>query len=210
MPLIFHLQKEEYELAAWKIDEDHSFFESRLQLSEEEKKFLQNIKALNKRLQWLASRHLIRVLLKTDLFIDSNYKQRGKPELLSHKKEISISHTDDVCAVIMSENKKVGIDIEPEYRDVTVIAHKYISEAEKLNREFTNEQNLFIWCAKEALFKLYAKGEVSFQNDLFVQLPELKTEGTAQTEIRKPDMNCTVTLQYNYLEDGYLLCWCCL
>ena len=210
MPLIFHLQKEEYELAAWKIDEDHSFFESRLQLSEEEKIFLQNIKAPNKRLQWLASRHLIRVLLKTDLFIDSNYKQRGKPELLSHKKEISISHTDDVCAVIMSDSKKVGVDIEPEYRDVTVIAHKYISAAEKQNRVFTNEQNLFIWCAKEALFKLYAKGEVSFQNDLFVQLPELKTEGTVQTEIKKTDMNCTVTLQYNYLEEGYLLCWCCV
>lgn len=210
MPLIFHLQKEEYELAAWKIDEEDSFFESRLQLSEEEKIFLQNIKAPNKRLQWLASRHLIRVLLKTDLFIDSNYKQRGKPELLSHKKEISISHTDDVCAVIMSENKKVGVDIEPEYRDVTIIAHKYISAAEKQNRVFTNEQNLFFWCAKEALFKLYAKGEVSFQNDLFVQIPELKTEGTVHTEIRKPDMNCTVSLQYNYLEEGYLLCWCVL
>ncbi len=208
MPLIFNLQKEDYELAAWKIDEDHSFFESRLKLSEEEKNFLQHIKAPNKRLQWLASRHLIRVLLKTDLFIDSNYKQRGKPELLSHKKEISISHTEDVCAVILSENKKVGVDIEPEYRDVTVIAHKYISAAEKQNRIFTNDQNLFIWCAKEALFKLYAKGEVSFQNDLFVKLHELKTEGTVQTEISKPDMNCTVTLQYNYLKEGYIMCWC--
>ncbi len=207
MPLIFHLQKEEYELAAWKIDEDDSFFESRLQLSEEEKIFLQNIKAPNKRLQWLASRHLIRVLLKTDLFIDSNYKQRGKPELFSHKKEISISHTDDVCAVIMSENKKVGVDIEPEYRDVTVIAHKYISAVEKQNRVFSNEQNLFIWCAKEALFKLYAKGEVSFQNDLFVQLPELTTEGTAHAEIRKPDMNISLELKYQFLDQGYILCW---
>jgi len=210
MPLIFHLQKEDYDLAAWKIDEDPSFFESRLQLNDEEKLFLQKIKAPNKRLQWLASRHLIRVLLKTDLFIDSNYKQRGKPELLSHKKEISISHTDDVCAVILSENKKVGVDIEPEYRDVTVIAHKYISAAEKQNRVFTNEQNLFIWCAKEALFKLYAKGEVSFQNDLFVQLPELKTEGSVHTEIRKPEMNISVELNYQFLAEGYLLSWCCV
>ncbi len=208
MPLIFHLQKEDYELAAWKIDEEPSYFESRLQLNVEEKLFLQNIKALNKRLQWLASRHLIRVLLKTDLFIDSNYKQRGKPELLSHKKEISISHTDDVCAVIMSENKKVGVDIEPEYRDVSVIAHKYISETEKQNRVFTNEQNLFIWCAKEALFKLYAKGEVSFQNDLFVQLPELKTEGNTNSKITKSDLNISLQMNYRFLEEGYLICWC--
>ena len=192
MPLIFQQQNSDYELAAWKIEESNSFFEERLQLSEEEKIFLHNIKAPNKRLQWLASRHLIRVLLKTDLFIDSNYKQRGKPELLNHKKEISISHTDDVCAVILSETKKVGIDIEPEYRDVTVIAHKYISAEEKHNREFTNEENLFIWCAKEALFKLYAKGEVSFQKDLYVQVDELKTEGTAKAEIRKQDMSVTL------------------
>ena len=208
MPLLFHLHKEDYELAAWKIDEEPSYFVSRLQLNDEEKLFLQNIKAQNKRLQWLASRHLIRVLLKTDLFIDSNYKQHGKPELLSHKKEISISHTDDVCAVIMSENKKVGVDIEPEYRDVSVIAHKYISEAEKQNRVFTNEQNLFIWCAKEALFKLYAKGEVSFQNVLFVLLPELKTEGTANAEIKKTDMNISLKINYQFLTEGYLICWC--
>ncbi len=208
MPLIFQQQNSDYELAAWKIEESDSFFEERLQLSEEEKIFLQNIKAPNKRLQWLASRHLIRVLLKTDLFIDSNYKQRGKPELLSHKKEISISHTDDVCAVILSETKKVGIDIEPEYRDVTVIAHKYISVEEKQNREFTNEENLFIWCAKEALFKLYAKGEVSFQKDLFVRVDELKTEGTTKAEIRKPDMTVTLQMNYQFLEEGYLVCWC--
>ncbi len=208
MPLIFQKQNSDYEIAVWKIDEDASFFESRLQLNEEEKIFLQNIKAPNKRLQWLASRHLIRVLLITDLFIDSNYKQHGKPELLSHKKEISISHTDDVCAIIISENKKAGVDIEPEYRDVSFIAHKFISETEKQGRVLSNEENLFLWCAKEVLFKLYAKGEVSFQHDLFVQLPELTTEGTVHAEIRKPDMNCTVTLQYNYLEEGYLLCWC--
>ena len=208
MPLIFQQPFSEYEIAVWKISEDENYFEEKLLLSEEEKNFLQNIKASNKRLQWLASRHLIRVLLKTDLFIDSNYKQPGKPQLLSHKKEISISHTDDVCAVIMSETKRVGVDIEPEYRDVSSIAHKFISEEEKQNRQLTNEENLFIWCAKEALFKLYARGEVSFQNDLHVQLPELKTEGTAKAKICKPDFNISLEMNYRFLEEGYLLSWC--
>jgi len=205
LPLIFQEKFSEFEIAVWRINEDENFFRLQLQLSEEEKIFLQNIKAPNKRLEWLASRHLIRSLLKTDLFIDSNFKQKGKPELLSHKKEISISHSSGVCAVIVSE-KKAGVDIELLGRNVSSMAHKFISDEEKKNRELTGDELLFIWCVKECLFKLYAKGGVDFQRDLFAELP-IEKSGISKAEIRKTDFSKTLTIYHRIIENNFLLCW---
>ena len=59
------------------------------------------------------------------------YEPSGKPYLADNSYFISISHTKGYVAVILSEEKPVGIDIEQYSRRVHKVAHKYMREDEQ-------------------------------------------------------------------------------
>ncbi len=210
MPQILSIQPvQSTNVSVWKITEDESYFLSGLQLNNEEKEYLQTIKHEGKRLQWLSSRLMIRQYLNTSDFIELKYLEWGQPKLVNFEHHVSISHTSDISAVIVSKDRHVGIDIEQSSRKVEKVAHKFISDKERAQRncELSQDEMMFIWSAKESLYKFYGNGQVDFKKHLWVKLPESFSSGITDGLIHRRNYFTEVKIHFQKIEKDYLLCW---
>jgi phosphopantetheinyl transferase len=87
--------------AIWKISESVEELRSAINLREGEEHLYRSFVAESRQKQWLAYRILIRELLKPDE-IPVEYDVSGKPYLAGSDFHISVTHTDELAAVIIS------------------------------------------------------------------------------------------------------------
>src|SRR5476651_2620181 len=78
------------EFALWKIEEEAEDLYAQLQLNDEEKAFVEQLKHSKRNLHWLATRVLLRTLLHTDEYIDCKVDAHGKPYLVTLPYHISL------------------------------------------------------------------------------------------------------------------------
>jgi phosphopantetheinyl transferase (holo-ACP synthase) len=88
----------------------------------------------------------------------------------TNDKHVSISHTKEHSAIIVSNKGACGIDIEAVRPRVKKIAHKFIGTAEASLITEANEIELMMlfWSAKETIYKVYANKEVDFKEHIFL------------------------------------------
>lgn len=151
----------------WKIDESYDDLMQPLHLKPESLERVLNMKSELHQRGFLSVRHLLMALgyCDTDLFYDTN----GKPHLKDGK-QISITHSFNYAAVIVSDNL-VGIDIEKQREKIGVIAHKFIDYELDYLKDSTPDyikKLTVIWCVKESLYKLFATPGVSFKKYFLV------------------------------------------
>lgn len=133
------------------------------------------------------------------------YSPNGKPMLENSGYRISISHSGDLEAVLVHENVEVGIDLQHYTDKIMKIATRFMSDAEKQHAGDSVWSTLVYWCAKEALFKYYAKGDVDFREHLFVEPFQTGDEGELKGHIFKQDGERDIRLWYEKLEDYMLV-----
>ena len=186
------------EFAIWKIEEEADELYSQLQLNEEEKAYYEQLKIGKRNLHWLGTRVLLRKMLQTNEHIDCKVDDHGKPYLVNLPYHISLSHSFDYAAVMISK-APVGIDIEQIKEKVERIAHKFMRKEELA---FINPENkiaeLYVcWCVKEAVYKCYGQKEISFLHNIFLEPFNFEGHGFVKARLHKGD----VCLDY---EVGYL------
>ncbi|MDR2962278.1 MAG: 4'-phosphopantetheinyl transferase superfamily protein [Bacteroidales bacterium] len=121
--------------------------------------------------EFAASRILLHSLLDKE-YEAMYYTVEGKPQLRNYF--VSISHSNNYCAVLLSKTAECGIDIE-EYRPkIAQLAPRFMSETEVAKFTTLEEQTL-VWCAKEALFKCTNAG-VDFRENYCVHTIEGNAE----------------------------------
>ena len=161
-------------IGIWKITESLQELELKYNLSEKERSELYLISAGKRKKEFL----IIRILLKELLGFTPEiiYEKTGKPKLANSTLNISISHSNDLLAVFISE-KCIGIDVENCERDISKITHRFLhpSEIEFVEKN-TNKQHLkiILWCAKEAIFKCCREQSIRFNREIIVQPFQLK------------------------------------
>lgn len=167
MPLILDIVKPHFQLKAWHITEDVSFFEEKIELYDSEKEILSNIKRETRKLQWLSARYILKQLTNNQEVIKNKH---GKPFLKTKDGFISISHCQDYAVAIFSKELNVGIDIEPQREKVIRIADKFLSDNELSYIEKENEVKHLItsWAMKEAAFKWYGREYISFKDGIHI------------------------------------------
>ena len=145
----------------------------------------------------LASRLLVNEIHPTDTII---YNEFGAPEL-DNGKYISISHSKQLVAVIVSE-KKTGIDIEKISEKTLRLSTKFVSEKNLIR--LSKEKSTLIWCIKEAIYKWHQEGGVDFIKDIII--PEFtETEHVSVTVFfNKKEL----ILNYLKINDHYLVYVC--
>ncbi|EID76735.1 4'-phosphopantetheinyl transferase family protein [Imtechella halotolerans] len=157
----------------WKIEESYEELEKGLTLTPKCLKRLESMKSDIHQKGFLSIRQLLKLAGYTpyDLYYDEN----GKPHLIDGK-EISITHSFQFSSIIIGQ-ENVGIDIEMMRPKILRIANKFtILEAyQTLGHEEAIVRKLtMVWCAKEALYKMYATPGLSFLqhidiHDFFVE-----------------------------------------
>ncbi len=175
MPLFYqHNINHIARLAIWHITEPEDFFLNKVPLQKD-------ITHWHKRLQHLAGRYLLQELYPDFPYFLIEIADTKKPFLPDEKYHFSISHCGDYAAVIVSEEKRVGIDIELITPKVEFIKYKFLTEEEMktiCNNQFalgnfqpTNQpinQLTLLWSCKEAVYKWYGKGGVDFKNHIVI------------------------------------------
>jgi phosphopantetheinyl transferase len=197
-------------IGLWKITESPEDLMARLQLKEHELKLLSSLSKEKRNLHWLATRVLLRKMLNTNQYIDCQADENGKPILINHPHHISLSHSYEYAAVMVSKTKKVGIDIEIIKEKIERVKNKFLNNQELsfINPDHQIEQLYVCWCAKEALYKLNGKKETSFKNHIHLEDFVYQEKGSLSAKIEKENIAHQFTVNYEKL-DNYMLGFVC-
>ncbi len=210
MAIAFRLQvDEDTEFALWKIEEEADSLYNQLQLNNTEKAYIESIGNGKRHLHWLGTRVLLRTMLNTSDYIDCQVDDHGKPYLVDMPYQISLSHSFDYAAVMISKSKPVGIDIELISPKVERIAHKFLNKQElsTIKPEHRVEQLYVAWCAKEAVYKCNGRKVISFLDHIFLEPFEGYENGTLKAQILKSDFKMDFDVHYLHFGDymiGYV------
>ena len=79
-------------------------------------------------------------------------------------RHISVAHGAGRVAVAIAD-EKIGVDIEALKRDFAKVSSRYMS-AEEEQLSSTKEWTAMVWCAKEALYKLYGERGLDLKHDI--------------------------------------------
>jgi len=197
------------EFALWKIEEKADELYKQLQLDESEKAYVEQIGNGKRHLHWLGTRVLLRKLLITDDYIDVKVDEHGKPYLVSLPYHISLSHSFDYAAVMISKSGPVGIDIEQVKEKVERIAHKFMrpQELEFINNTDKINHLYACWCAKEAIYKCNGEKEVSFVDNIVLSPFNFERQGAIKAVLQKGEKHLDYKVEYLQYEDymiGYV------
>jgi phosphopantetheinyl transferase len=161
---------------------------------------------------WLASRLTLGSLFPRAM-IELSKDPYNKPSLLVDQEAffVSISHSFDRAAVIVSPLLPVAIDLEKLDHRIERVQHKFAAteELEMIAESYRREMLTVIWSAKETMYKLYGKKEVDFRREIRVDPFTWDPAGfalSARLSKGETELQAEVNVQ---VEDDYVLTWVC-
>jgi len=192
--------------AIWKIEESADELLGQLQLKEHELSYLDTLNNGKRNMHWLSTRVLLRRMMETDNYIDCKVDSSGKPYLSNFPHHISLSHSYDYAAVMVSKNRAVGIDIELVKDKIERIAHKFLSEDELgfIQDRDRIDQLYVTWCAKEAIYKLHGKKNISFLEHIKLETFEYEGSGAFEAMLNIGVRQRKFRVHYEKF-DGYMI-----
>lgn len=208
MPVVIKKNYKDYTIAIWKIEEEESYFYQKIEFSEYDTKELGEISHPAKRLEWLASRYLIKFIMDKPSIIYLNKKANGKPIIENFPCYISITHTSGYAAVIYSEKAEVSIDAEKIASRVEKIERKFLSEIElsSIHKEDKIEYLIIYWSIKETIFKLLEIPRLNFAQEIYIQ-PFSKKDGIAKVLVKHAGIEKEFSVNFRKLSQVYTT-WC--
>jgi phosphopantetheinyl transferase len=137
------------------------------ELNSDEKILLKLKKNNILREQFLATRKVL-ALENSDYKI--TYNNNGKPSLNS-KYNISISHSHQIAAVAISDNSKIGLDVQLNENKIFNIQDKFLNPTEKLNIGENPSLKILtmIWTSKESIYKAVGIKGISFSDNIKIE-----------------------------------------
>jgi 4'-phosphopantetheinyl transferase len=158
-------------ITLWKIEENADFFLEYLNIEEKDLSMLSNATHPVKQLEWLASRTCVKYTVE---LLEHNYQgiekdEHNNPSLSEIKGYVSLSHTNEYAVAIVSLTDEVGVDIERISSKLSKVAHKFLSNPERLHAGDDLSKMCIYWCAKESLYKWYGKKNLSFKDNIFIE-----------------------------------------
>jgi phosphopantetheinyl transferase len=148
------------------------------------------------RVEWLACRAAVRQLAEAQGIRYEGLRKDsfGKPHLINSRCHISLSHTGGWAAAVLHQTRPVGIDIEPVRDQFRRVVPRVLSEPEIVDAAGDPNRLAVYWCAKEALYKLYGKRQLTFREHLHV---EPFADGASQLigHVRLPNHEEQLTIQ---------------
>ena len=152
---------------------DHSQNDLRI-LEEEERVEYNAIKSENRKSEFINTRHLLKGVAAKFGYLGSGFKikkdEMGKPYGETEEQHIylSISHSADYIICALSEDRDLGIDLEPAERKVHEGLKSRIFHPQE-EEQIRSMDLIRVWTIKEALVKLYGRGLRTNLNDLLLR-----------------------------------------
>ena len=167
MPLLNDLAPNDSLLCKlWRIDDSEDIMDPNNELNSDDYQIFLSRKANHMKRQFLASRKLI-ALVDPDLRV--TYK--NDMPFLSDNRNISISHSESIATILISEKNGIGVDIERINKKVHSIKSKFLNQKE-INYLRGDEETRMLtkaWTAKEAIYKALRKPGIIFSENILLE-----------------------------------------
>ena len=153
--------------------------------------------------QFLAIRKIL-ALENSDYII--TYDLDGKP-ILNSEFNISISHSHEIAALVISNNLKFGMDVQFKESKILNIQNKFLNEFEKLNIGHDPSIDILtmIWTSKESIYKAIGLKGISFSENIKIDKVTVKDKIGKGYYINGAE-KVKFDLRFFYL-DEYILCY---
>jgi phosphopantetheinyl transferase len=177
------------------ITEDEPTLLQGLELTPSEQDDLSGIHHPAQRVEWLACRTAIRQLIQRQevAYVGLHKDEFGKPHLVGLPWSISLSHTSGWAAAVLHRSRPVGIDIEPIRDQFRRVVPRVLSTDEIAHANGDPGRLAVYWCAKEALYKLYGKRNLTFRDHLYIE-PFADGASVLTGHVRLPNNEAKLTI----------------
>jgi 4'-phosphopantetheinyl transferase len=175
------------------------------ELNNNEIKLLKLKKSNILREQFLATR---KILALENSYYEITYDINGKPSLNS-KSNISISHSHEIAAIAISNNSKIGLDVQLKESKIFNIQNKFLNKSEKLNIGDDPSVDILtkIWTSKESIYKAVGLKGTSFSNNITID-KVIEKDKTGIGYYINGTEKVKFDLKYFYIDD-YTICYAC-
>jgi 4'-phosphopantetheinyl transferase len=189
--------------AVWRIDESEEFLATQVPVSDACPK---EIQFPRKRLEWLAGRALLKHLAtESGLNYQGVVKDEfGKPFLKGLSCQVSISNSFPYVAAQIHPETSVGIDLEQPRPKLFHVMERVLTDDEWKDGANDLRKLCVYWCAKEALYKIYGKRSLIFNEHILVKPFNLAETGTLEGSIREDEVEKVLFLDY-WMETDFIL-----
>ncbi|WP_425276921.1 4'-phosphopantetheinyl transferase family protein [Spirosoma oryzicola] len=187
------------------ITEDEPTLRADLTLTAPEQEDLAGISHPAQRVEWLACRVAVKSLVEAQglAYAGLQKDEYGKPHLIGAPWHISLSHTGGWAAAVLHRTRPVGIDIEPIREQFRRVVPRVLSEDEISHAAGEPNRLAVYWCAKEALYKLYGRRQLTFRDHLHVE-PFADGDDHLVGHVRLPDHEAQLTIRCFQVGPGLL------
>jgi len=194
-------------LGVWEITEDFDTLYGMVNLVAVEKTKLDSFRNISRKIEWLSVRALVKTMLGKDTRI--LYNAENKPFVRGNTHNISITHSNNLTAVIIAKDKRVGIDLEFMSGKISKVANKFINSRENIisDPELSKFHLYLHWCAKETLYKICDKQDINFRDGITIAPFNPDEHGYMKGQVING--NGKESFEMEYLQhDNYALVWC--
>jgi len=191
-------------ISIWRSSENEDYYERRLDIIEDERKLLLAMSPRKKQ-EWLSSRYLLHIMTGQSTRSMCSKDEYGKPIMTDSDHHISLSHSGDLTAVIVSKTS-VGVDIQIIVDKIARISRKFCNEYELAHIPLGDESLYYhiIWGAKECIYKSYGKRKIDFRGHMTISGIENVNKGSCKGRLKINDLDISYKITYE-LMDGYML-----
>ncbi|MEL7003714.1 MAG: 4'-phosphopantetheinyl transferase superfamily protein [Bacteroidota bacterium] len=193
-------------VALWNITESLEQLLAMRALSKYDRELYNKYTHDEKKREWLTGRLLLKSLAEEmNLHFNGVLRdENGKPCLIDHDAEVSLSHSYPYVAAIIDRKEQVGIDLEQPKEKLKKIAGRFLNAKEL---EFVGDDIKMLcicWCAKETLYKIYSQRGLAFREEMHIEPFELKESSLFNGNILANGSAKRYTLRYIVAAD-YIL-----
>ena len=134
------------------------------------------------------------------------YDLDGKP-ILNSEFNISISHSHEIAALVISNNLKFGMDVQFKESKILNIQNKFLNEFEKINIGHDPSIDILtmIWTSKESIYKAIGLKGISFSENIKIDKVTVKDKIGKGYYINGAE-KVKFDLRFFYL-DEYIICY---
>lgn len=194
-------------LGVWEITESLQELLSMIQFSPEDVKIFKRFKNKSRQKHWISYRLAIREILGEDKILEFSYDEHGKLYIANYNYKLSVTHSGNYAAVIISNKHNVGIDMEKITNRINELEDKFLAAFERKRLPNVNRQKYLtaFWSAKETLFKLYGKRELHFGKNIFIDFKDINSKGSLIGKIKNPNFEKDYHISYRVFRNYMLV-----
>ena len=157
----------------------------------------------NKRLEHIAGRVLVKYLMTQSglKYMGIRKDDFGKPFPVDSTYQLSLSHSYPYVAALIDSSQPVGIDLEQPKPKLLKIAPRVLSKEELEDAGDDLVKHCVLWCAKEAMIKVYGKKDLALAENLIIAPFRCSNEGDILGRIIVRGNETKVPLHYSVHKD---------